>query len=426
MHRIRKLVFAILFGAIVSWILYTVSQTVGYRPLLQLQNAIDDSHLVLWKKRLPRNDDIVIVDIDDASIEALGNFARWPRRHFGSVINRVNADSARLVFLDVILMQGGSRRDNAAMSDSVRNAGNVILGYYFNLDSKSKRKRPLDPVFNEQFSSNRLSTQRIDRNEFIRAGAVTLPYPELVSSAAGMGFTNYLPDPDGVLRHIPLYIAYNRTIYPSAALQMWLTLRNLQSIRAEISPRGTRFDGVFTPTDRHSFMRLNFRGAGHFHPTLPFHDVLEGRFQSGTFRGKIVMIGSSSSRLGDLKRVPGHHALPGVEIHAAALSTLLGEDFITVVPGNTVFLFTIFAGIFISLVFALFPPFSTGLPVALATPLVLYIYSVYCFVFHSEVFSISIPSVAVIFLAVVLSIYHLVEHAEHRSASTEPSPAPAE
>lgn len=426
MYGIRKLVFAILFGVSVAWVIYTVSQTVGYRPFLRLQNAIDDSHFVHWKKRAPRNDNIVVIDIDEESFAALGNFKRWPRRHFGSLIGRVNADGARMVFLDVILLPGGLRRDNETLAESAGRAGNVVLGYYFSLDPTSMNKRPLDPVYNERFAASWFSTQRFERNEFIRAGKVNLPFPELVDAASGLGFTNYIPDPDGVLRHIPLYIVYNRTLCPSAALQMWLELRDLGDTRAEISPRGTRFGDSFVPTDKHSFMRLNFRGAGHIHPTLSFVDVLEGRFPAGTFRGKVVMVGSSSSRLGDLKEVPGHRTLPGVEIHAAALSTLLGGEFIRVTSGNVILFFTLLCGVLISLLFAFFPPFAVGLPASLATPFVLYAYSVYCFVVHSEIFSISIPSLTVLFLAAVLSINALTERHERRSAAPESPTEPEE
>ncbi|MHB9027539.1 MAG: CHASE2 domain-containing protein, partial [Candidatus Latescibacterota bacterium] len=261
MYGVKSLILAIIFGVCVAGMIYTVSQTMGYRHFLRVQNAIDDSHFVYWKKKPPRIDDIVVIDINDSSLAALGNFKRWPRRHFGEVIARVSADGARTIFLDVILMQGGLRRDNERLTGSVTDADNVILGYYFSLDSRNKRRRPLDPVYNEKFAMNWFSTQRIEKNEFIRAGAVNLPFPELVRSAAGIGFTNYIPDPDGVLRHIPLYIAYNNTLFPSAALQMWLHLRGSGHSHAEISPRGTRFGRTFIPTDKHSFMRLNYRGA---------------------------------------------------------------------------------------------------------------------------------------------------------------------
>ncbi len=412
MPGIKKLVLAILFGILVSGGVYLISQTVGYRPFRQLQNSIDDSHFGFWKKHSPASDGIVIVDIDDASLEALGNFKHWPRRHFGAVINRVNADGARLVFLDIILMQGGSRLDNLSLVAAVRSAGNVLLGYYFTLDSHNKRKRPTDPVYNDRFAEEWLGVPVSVRNEFIRAKGVTLPYTGLVQSPENMGFTNYIPDPDGILRHIPLLIGWNHTLYPSASLQMWLQLKGLKFPNARISRQGMHLGDTFIPTDKHCFMRLNFRSSGYLHPSMSFRDVLDGKFPRGTFRNKVVMIGASSARLGDLKTVPGRESIPGVEVHAAALSTLLGGQFMTVISGNTILLLTIFCGVLISLIFSFFPTLTVGVPAALATPLFLYAYSVYCFIFHSELVNISVPSAVALLIALAMTVHHVLDHFE--------------
>ena len=354
----------------------------------------------------------MIVDIDDASLEALGNFKHWPRRHFGAVINRVNADGARLVFLDIILMQGGVRLDNLSLVAAVRSAKNVLLGYYFILDSQNKRKRPLDPVYNDRFAEEWLGVPVSGRNEFIRARGVTLPFTGLVQPPEQMGFTNYIPDPDGLLRHIPLLIGWNHALFPSASLQMWMHLQGLRFPDARISPRGIRMGKTFIPTDKHCFMRLNFRSSGYLHPSISFRDVLDGKFAPGAFRNKVVMIGSSSARLGDLKTVPGHESIPGVEIHAAALSTLLSGQFMTVIAGNTILLLTFVFGVLISLIFSFYPALTVGVPAALATPLFLYAYSVYCFVFHSELVNISIPSVVTLIIALAMTIHHLIDRPE--------------
>lgn len=412
MRGIKKLLYAVIFGIAVSLLTYFVSQTVGYRPFLRLQNSIDDSHFAIWKKRIPPNGNTVIVDIDDSSLEALGNFTRWPRRHFGSVIERVNADGARMVFLDIILMEGGSSNDNLSLAASVRNAGDVILGYYFTLDSRSRRKRPADPVYNDRFAEEWLGAPGSGRNEFIRAKGIALPFQELAEPLERMGFTNYIPDPDGILRHIPLLITWNHKLLPSASFQMWMLGKGYQMDDVRITDREIRLGDTVIPTDSHGFMRLNFRDTGHLHPTVSFRDALAGTFPPGTFTGKVVMIGSSSKRLGDLKKVPGHASLPGVEIHAAALSTLLDCRFITVISGNTIFVFTVLCGILASLLFTCWPTVTVGIPAALAAPLVLYVYSVYCFVFHSELFNISIPSISILLIALATTVHHFVDRHE--------------
>ena len=414
MKRIKQLIFSVFFGLAVSIVVYVASQTVLYRPFLKFQNMIDDSHFVR-RFIISGTDDhitdkIVIVDIDDRSIKTQGIFKLWPRRHFAEVIGNLKNDGARLIFLDAILE--GSSKGNKELADSIKTAGNVIAGYYFNLDARSKNHRPLDPVFNERFSTKWLSPQNLEKNEFIQAEEFVLPYYEFIKSTKSMGFTNYVPDPDGILRHIPLYITHDNLLYPSVSLQIWLTLKELRSSKVGISPSGIRFENTFIPTDKHCFMRLNFIAAGPVYKYVSFVDVLNGNFDAGTFRDKIVMIGSSSKKLGDLKRIPGYSALPGVEIHATALSTLLNEKFLTVLSGNIVFIITMLSGMLASVVFFLAPPFKLGMPVVLGVPLMFYIYSIRSFIVQSKLINILIPSFVIFLLYIVIVIHRLVEQYE--------------
>ena len=130
------------------------------------------------------------------------------------------------------------------------------------------------------------------------------------------------------------------------------------------------------------------------------------------FRNKIVMIGSGSKMLGDLKRVPGYNFLPGVEIHATALSTLLNENFLTVLSGKVTIAVTILCGIMASLLFTYAPPVKVGLPAAVCIPVALYVYAVYRFIVHSQLMNITLPSFVIVLLYIVIVIHRFVEKHE--------------
>ena len=367
-------------------------------------------------------DRIVLVDIDDRSIQARGMFKKWPRRLFAEVIGNLKRDGAELVFLDVILMEGGFRNDNKALADSARSVGNVFSGYYFNLNAPSIRQRPLDPVFNERLFSGVLNSESISKNHFIKADQMVLPYGELLRSVSGLGFTNYVPDPDGVLRHIPLYIMYGKNLYPSISLQMWLYLKGLRSKQARITANGIRFEETLIPTDRHCFMRLNFAGSGKVYKTISFVDVLNNDFEAGTFTGKIVMVGSSAEELKDIKRIPGNSSLPGVQVHAAALTTLLSGRFLRVTSGNIIFAITVLCGVFSSFLFWFASPVRVGLPVVICVPLGLFIFAVYSFIARSQLVNISVPSFVIVLLYFVITIYRLVEGYENGNIHVQTEP----
>jgi adenylate cyclase len=413
--KLKKILSTAFFGAATAVLVYAISQTMGYRTFLSLQNMVDDSHFTFHEKPASRPGGIVIIDIDDFSIDCLGNFKNWPRRHFAEVIGLARNSGARIIFLDVNLMEGGKIGDNKALADTIAEAGNVIAGYYFNLDYRSRRERPLDPVYNEKFSEDLFNTRQFEKIEFIRAENVALPFREMVESSKGLGFTNYIPDPDGVVRHIPLYISYNNRLLPSAALQMWLQMKGMHFTNVVISPRGSRFGDTFVPTDKHCFLRLNFSQPGQSYPAISFAAVLDGQYPSEIFKDSVVMIGSSSSTLGDLKKIPGHDSVPGVQIHAAALSTLLERNFITVVSGNSILIFTILSGILAGLFFSFLHPFKAGLPVTFVFPVMLYALSMYSFTAHARLINITIPTAVVILLYFVITIHRTVEYYERRN-----------
>jgi len=421
MSRLKEVVFSGIFGLFVAVVIYMTSQTVLYWPFLNIQNKIDDSNFarrLKWKgMQGAETERIVIVDIDDWSIRSLGTAKsrRWPRRYLARVIGNLKRDGARLIFLDINLAEWN--RYDRELADSTKCAGNVIAGYYFNLDRTSRNRRPMDSVYNIQFFENWLNSDDIEKNQFIRAQGIVLPYYTLIGSFKAIGFTNYIPDPDGILRHIPLYIAYGkngRRASPSAALQMWLDLKDIHYSKASITPRGVGFGETFIPTDRHCFMRLNFADAGSMYRYYSFVDVLRGKYEPDAFKDKVVMIGSSAEEIGDLKRIPGHVSLPGVEIHAAALSTLLNESFLTVVSGNVIFIICILCGILSSVVFSFTRPFRVGLPIAIAVPLLMYLYGTYAFIFRSQLVNISLPSFIILFLYVIIIIYRFMEHYERK------------
>ncbi len=420
MSRSKEILFAALFGLIVSIVVYAASQTVLYWPFLKIQNRIDDTNFLVRQRvraaETADTDSIVIVDIDDRTIGALGNIKsrRWPRRHMAQVIGNISRDTPQLIFLDIIFE--GRTLHNNDLADSIKNAGNVVAGYYFRLDSENRERRPLDSVYNELFDANALETAKTERAQFIQAHDIVFPYDGLMNSVKALGFTNYIPDPDGILRHIPLYIGTglrSGRASASVAVQMWLHLNDIHYSEAKISRKGVRFGDIFIPTDKYCFMRLNFKGLGPVYPSVSFLDVLRGNFDPGLFRDKIVMIGSSSEKAGDIKRIPGRGHLPGVEVHATALSTLLDHSFLTVLHANYIFLLTVITGISAAVIFSLLPALRVGLPSALLMSTAIYSTGVVSFVVFGVLINVAVPVFSVIFIYVIAVIHRIIEHYEH-------------
>ncbi|MGH7343081.1 MAG: adenylate/guanylate cyclase domain-containing protein, partial [Candidatus Rokuibacteriota bacterium] len=78
---------------------------------------------------------------------------------------------------------------------------------------------------------------------------------------------------------------------------------------------------------------INYRGRPNTFEWVPYYRVVRGEMDRGWFRGKIVLIGPTSEKQKDVFTTPfARGDMPGVEIHANALDTLIHGDRIREVP----------------------------------------------------------------------------------------------
>jgi len=389
-------------GFLVACAVYIATQTILYFPVLTLQNLLDDSHFTrryrVTQTGGQNHGGVVIVDVDDRTIRELGDFNSFNiRRNLGEVIDNIKNDGARLIFLDVIFRRGGNLRENRFLVDSIRMAGNVFSGFYLSLDTASLWKRPSDTVLNERLFRDWFHKTSPDNGDLLQSHTVDFSFHELNMSAERLGFTNCIPDRDGILRHIPLIIRHKKVLLTSAALQMWLYLRGYDAVDAEMTPHGIRVDGAVIPVDRHAYLRINYRySQDKAFSYVSYADVLYRAFEPGMFYGKIVLLGSSSPALKDIKKIPGNMDIPGVEVHASALMTMLNNDYVKTVAGTMTFVFTIASGVFTALAFLFLRTLWGRVLFSLAVPLVLYMVAIVSFIFFSLLVNVVTPALTVL------------------------------
>jgi adenylate cyclase len=95
-------------------------------------------------------------------------------------------------------------------------------------------------------------------------------------------------------------------------------------------------------------VRINFRGGPRTFPAVPFHRVVNGDVPPGTFAGKIVLVGATTHVLHDVFPTPfaSEGTMPGVEIHANVIDTLLQGIPIRHASPTIVRILTVLAGLF--------------------------------------------------------------------------------
>ena len=286
------------------------------------------------------SDDIVIVDIDE---DALKTFGQWPwsRNLIAHLLDNLTRSGAGIIGLDIvfaeedrsspsrIVKQLGLHVSNvqdydAILAQSIANAP-VIGGYFFNFEQNSSIEGPSIPaIFLEK--GHKSSTLGVPTSS-----GITLNIPTIQNAFYSTGFFNNMPDEGGIIRSVPLIIRYDMSLYPSLALEMIRIYSQAQKVYVNNSDFGVEsisLNNITIPTDAFGRLRVNFKGPGHTYKYISAAKILNGDFNTTAIEGKFVLVGTSAIGLVDLRATPFDEVMPGVELHANTIDTILSQNFL--------------------------------------------------------------------------------------------------
>ncbi len=324
-----------------SWFYLSIPQS-----FLSLDNRLRD-FLFILRGSIPTTEQVVIVDIDESSIQQYGQWP-WSRHIVADLLTQLNENGAGIIGMDIVFAEA-EKSDPSCIKQEKENVSNcpninddilasaikkspVIGGYFFSFDFNTSRAPAIPAIFIEKGVMQAPYT--------LEPSGIRLNIDCLQDAFYSSGFFNTIPDFGGITRHIPLVMRYHEMLYPSLALEMIRIYTNTHKVTMINSPVGTqeiRLNSLSIPTDIYARLGVNYRGAGHHFHYVSAVDVLEKRVDPKEIEGKFVLIGTSALGLGDLKATPFDNLMPGVEVHANVLDTILSQDFITA-PSHAVIL----------------------------------------------------------------------------------------
>ncbi len=292
---------------------------------------------------------VVIVDIDEASLAAVGRWP-WPRNQLAQLVDtmfdhyQIRALGFDMVFAEADHSSGlaalnrlaqGELKDNAAFLQSLQKLQTsldydaqfakslqqrrIVTGFYFAADGVSSGALPQAMPANDWGAlANRL-------NRGMRFGA---NLPQFIARAGG----HFIPatDGDGVTRRIPLVVNVQGAVYPALGLALAQVAQDLPPPTPVVFDdgaagviEGIRLGDRILPVDEAARALVPYRGAAFTHHYLSAADVLSRKISLAQLQGKIVLLGTSAPGLNDLRATPMGEAFPGVEVHANLVSGLL-------------------------------------------------------------------------------------------------------
>ena len=224
--------------------------------------------------------DIVVVAIDEPSFAEMPMQWPWPRRVHAALIDALVKGGARTIVFDIVFDAPSTPEDDEALAAAVRAAGKVVLG----------------------------SDRAVTTDRAYEVAQWVEPLPTLAASAAEVAAVGVDIDPDGAIRRAGTRIDGRPTLALAAA---------------------RRQPGFVEPPDPERPRLIHFLGAPRRGiVTVSYYQAIEpGLLPAGTFRDKIVLVGRSTSAAAALEqdhfRTPVAVRMPGVEIHASQIDTLL-------------------------------------------------------------------------------------------------------
>lgn len=300
--------------AVASWVAVSALSRVGVVDdlLLGLELKSLDYRMARYRGgRLAQGaspSEIVVVGVDEASLEELGRFPLWPRAYHARLLDRLREAGVRAVAFDLLFSESDALRPEMAevrASEIVRSIGG---------DSVTLAAQLLAMGGDGALAQAMATSGNVILSMDGATGAQ--PIPILAKAARGLGHVSMAPDPDGILRRVPALIVEGEAI-PSLAVMA----ARVYSGDPSLGPSGDDF--------------LDFLGPRGTFLTLSYADVLAGRVPPELLRDRLVFVGVTAAGLGDVFATPFSEDLPGVEAHATlAYQTLRGRT-LQVEPWST-------------------------------------------------------------------------------------------
>lgn len=252
--------------------------------------------------QLPRGVDsrIKIIAIDEATLEELGPINTWSRSYYADLIRVLNENDTlkpSVIAFDVIFSGYVDEKGDMAFAEAAADSGNVVTASQLIYSEKSEIGE--------------------DNLRYYPIESIVYPYKEL-REASQNGYTNVAQDSDGIVRRITIQETYeglNQLSFSNAIYSLYCDKQG-------IIPNKIK-------TDKYGKTLINYSGKPNDYEYISMLDVLNGRIDSRTFGGSIVLVGPYAPGMQDNFNVPNGNSkqMFGVEIHANILQAFMQKRF---------------------------------------------------------------------------------------------------
>jgi adenylate cyclase len=354
----------------------------GGIPILNRIELQTYDQRLIWRGDKKPSPIIVAAVLDEKSLDKEGRWP-WPRKKIAELIDRLSEDGAKVIGFDFFFTEPDknsnlnfinqfekelkslnmqnrelesfierekqSSDNDRILARSIRESkAKVILPYFFHLDTESlgyeidkeeldnRVQRIINSVYPlTRYGEGAKGTDPLSLSR-LRPYAPEVNLEILSQAATNSGYINnqtFSPiSEDGIIRDIPIAIKFQKNIFVPFSVQcVWYYLDqpNLIIDFEEYGLRGLTLGDLSIPSNEIGELLVNYLGPPGVFPRYSITDILHGDIEKGTFKDKIVIVGSIAVGAHDLRHTPFSSAQPGMEIHMTVMDNILRNDFIS-------------------------------------------------------------------------------------------------
>ncbi|MBU0476295.1 MAG: adenylate/guanylate cyclase domain-containing protein [Bacteroidetes bacterium] len=443
-RKIKKILPSVIIPLGTALIVILLTQDIFFsiKPIQELElKYLDIRFSKKDVKDIKDSADVIILGITQDDFDQIPepyNSWPWPRSYFAKVVNNLKNAGVKAVGIDVLMSNDDkfSPQNDKLFEEAILNSRNVVVAGQLDVEAEMQYEIGNYSIKKQSYNY---------RNKFFAVDS-------------SVGIVQIGSDEDGIYRRYePLVISgANESILPTfsfAILNKYYGLKGNNIV--SISNSYFKLLNIEIPRYDKSSMLINYYGPNGTFEYLKFSDVLDdkdfktkdeiyydtdiniwddefsGLLQSGKFKNKIVLIGSTMpedkdfhpTAFGQGKR-KGDNQIWGVEIHANAIQNVIWNDFLIKESKIIEILSIIILSFFSFFIFSLFKQ-NKKLNIILAELINItfltflfvgfYFLGIYLFVEHDYIVSFISPIATIIFGYFSTTAYNVISVRKHNA-----------
>lgn len=371
-----------------------------------------DSYQKIFKYN-DKQDDIVIVDIDEPSLIKFGQFP-WSRNVFSKILENINKDDPKSIGFDIFFSEKDKQSPEEIIKTysikdaDIKKALKSIEGHDAKFQKTLKETKSVLAVFGSLVPTMGTYNRKGKARIFAKGGNVknyvyNYKYslgsiPTLEKNSKGLGSINYITQSDAVVRSLPLIMVFNDKLFPSFGLEMIRVGEKKRSIITNLNDNGIKNISIkpyVFSTDKNSLIWVKYNRSIN-NNYISAEKVFDNNLDNNFFKDKYVLIGASAKGLFDTVKIPTGETVPGVQVHANVVDNLLKNNFLK--RNDKIFIFELIISILISVIAFVIsqkikPKYS--LSIIFIGLIIIFVIGLIIYKFRSELIDVSYPMIMI-------------------------------